>query len=374
MKIGDTVRFLNSIGGGRVVRLDGQLAYVEDEDGFEVPVLQRECVIVASAADDARMAASVDTPAKASLSSSSSAALRGVAPKAAPAPAAAPVQAPIPVEEVEGADKLNITLAFAASDLKRLSDQSTTYDAFIVNDSNYYLSYALAARGDDSKEWTLLAQGEIEPNIQEFVAEITRDILPAMDRIALQYVAFKRARTFELKHPGEIEQHLDTTKFFKLHCFRPSDYFDEPVIEMALVTDDCMAGHPIKPDPEVLRRNLMEKKRIDNRKPRPIGHRSAPKAAPGEPLVTDLHISELVDSTRGLSNADMLNLQIDCFREVMDANLSQHGRKLIFIHGKGEGVLRAAIMKELNHRYKGHDVQDASFREYGFGATQVTIR
>lgn len=90
--------------------------------------------------------------------------------------------------------------------------------------------------------------------------------------------------------------------------------------------------------------------------------------------MTDLHISELVDSTRGLSNADMLNLQIDCFREVMDANLSQHGRKLIFIHGKGEGVLRAAIMKELNHRYKGHDVQDASFREYGFGATQVTIR
>ncbi len=84
MKIGDTVRFLNSIGGGRVVRLDGQLAYVEDEDGFEVPVLQRECVIVASAADDARMAASVDTPAKASLSSSSSAALRGVAPRPLP--------------------------------------------------------------------------------------------------------------------------------------------------------------------------------------------------------------------------------------------------------------------------------------------------
>ena len=31
-------------------------------------------------------------------------------------------------------------------------------------------------------------------------------------------------------------------------------------------------------------------------------------------------------------------------------------------------------MKELKYRYKGHDVQDASFREYGYGATQVTIR
>ncbi len=70
----------------------------------------------------------------------------------------------------------------------------------------------------------------------------------------------------------------------------------------------------------------------------------------------------------------MLNLQVDEFRRVMDANLKNHGQKLVFIHGKGEGVLRQAIMKELNHRYKGHDVQDASFREYGFGATQVTIR
>lgn len=58
----------------------------------------------------------------------------------------------------------------------------------------------------------------------------------------------------------------------------------------------------------------------------------------------------------------------------MDANLKNKGQKIVFIHGKGEGVLRAAIMKELNHRYKGHDVQDASFREFGFGATQVTIR
>ena len=55
------------------------------------------------------------------------------------------------------------------------------------------------------------------------------------------------------------------------------------------------------------------------------------------------------------------------------ANLKNKGLKIVFIHGKGEGVLRNALMKEFNHRYKGHQVQDASFREYGFGATQVTI-
>ncbi|MDE6527988.1 MAG: Smr/MutS family protein, partial [Muribaculaceae bacterium] len=80
------------------------------------------------------------------------------------------------------------------------------------------------------------------------------------------------------------------------------------------------------------------------------------------------------DPTPGMSNADILNYQVDAFRKVMDENLRNHGKKIVFIHGKGEGVLRQALMKELNYRYKGNDVQDASFREYGYGATQVTIR
>ena len=369
MKIGDTVRFLNSVGGGRVVRLDGQLAYVEDEDGFQVPVLQRECVIVASADDDARMAASADTVPTVKLKQPKQPAAAKT--PAAPAPA---VVGTTQVEEVEGGDKLNLIIAFASSDLKHLSDASTTYDLFIVNDSNYYISYAIASRADDSNEWTMVAHGVVDPNIQEFIAEINRETLPSMDRISVQYVAYKLSKVYALKSPGAIDVALDTTKFFKLHCFRPSDYFDEPVIEIRLVSDDVPLGKPAAPDPEVLRKNMMEKRRIDRRRPHPVGKVSVPKASPGEPIVTDLHITELVDSTRGLSNADMLNLQVDRFREVMDANLGHRGQKLIFIHGKGEGVLRAAIMKELGHRYKGHDVQDASFREYGFGATQVTIR
>ena len=50
------------------------------------------------------------------------------------------------------------------------------------------------------------------------------------------------------------------------------------------------------------------------------------------------------------------------------------GQKIVFIHGKGDGVLRKAIEKDLKTRYKQHYFQDASFREYGFGATMVTIK
>lgn len=39
---GDKVRFLNSVGGGVVTRIEGNIAYVEDEDGFETPILVKE--------------------------------------------------------------------------------------------------------------------------------------------------------------------------------------------------------------------------------------------------------------------------------------------------------------------------------------------
>ena len=64
---------------------------------------------------------------------------------------------------------------------------------------------------------------------------------------------------------------------------------------------------------------------------------------------------------------------MDKFHEVMRANLKYKGQKIVFIHGKGEGVLRAEIEKQLKSRYRHCEYQDASFQQYGFGATQVTI-
>ena len=48
IKLGDTVRFLNAMGGGVVTKIDAKkgLVYVEDADGFEIPTLERDCVAV----------------------------------------------------------------------------------------------------------------------------------------------------------------------------------------------------------------------------------------------------------------------------------------------------------------------------------------
>ena len=81
-----------------------------------------------------------------------------------------------------------------------------------------------------------------------------------------------------------------------------------------------------------------------------------------------------MDSISGMSSLDILNYQLKIFRETIDCFKGKKGKKIIFIHGKGEGVLRNAIVNELHYRYKKYSYQDASFQEYGYGATQVTIK
>lgn len=89
-EIGDTVRYLNAVGGGRISKIEGKIAYVDEPDGFTTPVLLKECVVVAKASD----ALMVQTTQVASQPA--------VSPK--PSPASYPEPAPeIPTEEVPGA-------------------------------------------------------------------------------------------------------------------------------------------------------------------------------------------------------------------------------------------------------------------------------
>ena len=87
----------------------------------------------------------------------------------------------------------------------------------------------------------------------------------------------------------------------------------------------------------------------------------------------DLHASALLDTTAGLTNSEILDYQLGKVRETLDQYRHAKGRKIVFIHGKGEGVLRNALLKEIRDKYKNCSCQDASFREYGFGATMVTV-
>ena len=94
----------------------------------------------------------------------------------------------------------------------------------------------------------------------------------------------------------------------------------------------------------------------------------------GDIIEVDLHIDALLDNTAGMDNAAMLKHQMEVFRQTMQTYRHRTGQKIVFIHGKGEGVLRKAIIDDLKLRYPTCMWQDASFQQYGFGATQVTMK
>lgn len=90
-------------------------------------------------------------------------------------------------------------------------------------------------------------------------------------------------------------------------------------------------------------------------------------------LEVDLHIEKLVPSKRGMSNYDILTLQMETAKRQLDFAIKNRMPKIVFIHGVGEGVLKAELDFLLG-RYENISFQDANYQKYGLGATEVYIR
>lgn len=68
---------------------------------------------------------------------------------------------------------------------------------------------------------------------------------------------------------------------------------------------------------------------------------------PDGSLTVDLHI-EAIQGGHDIPKGQQLQFQMETFRKVIRKNLSHRGMKITFIHGIGDGILKAAIRKELD--------------------------
>ena len=118
-------------------------------------------------------------------------------------------------------------------------------------------------------------------------------------------------------------------------------------------------------DIDAVKREKETKKRtsVPTIKPK---ERSAPK------FEVDLHIHHLSESTRGMTNYEMLNLQLDTARRQLEFAIRKRIPKIVFIHGVGEGVLRQEL-ETLFGRYNNVKFYDADYKTYGLGATEVRV-
>ena len=89
-------------------------------------------------------------------------------------------------------------------------------------------------------------------------------------------------------------------------------------------------------------------------------------------IEVDLHINQLVKSSRGMTNHDILTLQLDTAKRQLDFAIKKRIQKIVFIHGVGEGVLKLEL-EYLFGRYNNVKHYDADYKKYGLGATEVYI-
>lgn len=380
MKKGDKVRFLSEVGGGKVAGFQGKdIVLVEDEDGFEIPMRINEVVVVEQ--DDYAMgkmiSAKMDAKEKAEAHANTELHQDSRSIKAILNEHDSEVD--MNVDEYDAADreitfvkqaqermggnKLSAYLAFVPINIKDVTN--TRFEAYLVNDSNYYMNYTyLVAEGN---AWTLKSKGVIEPNTKLFVEEFGREQLNEMEHIAIQIIAYKEDKPFLLKPATDVQFRLDPVKFYKFHVFEENDFFETPALLYTIVENDEVA-RPLVVDSKRLKEQMYKDEKV-------VANTSKKSSKKDDgTVIVDLHADEVLETTAGMNSADILHYQMDIFKKTMNEYRKKKGQKIVFIHGKGEGVLRQALIHELSYRYKPCTYQDASFQEYGYGATLVTIK
>ncbi len=128
-------------------------------------------------------------------------------------------------------------------------------------------------------------------------------------------------------------------------------------------------GEMVLPSYEEVHRNLQEKEVFKKKPKRPT---PKPKERNAPPMEVDLHVHKLVKSTKGMTNHDMVLLQLDTAKRQLDFAIDKRIPKVVFIHGVGQGVLKEEL-KYLFGRYDNVRISDADYKKYGLGAMEIYI-
>jgi hypothetical protein len=353
-KVGDKVRFMNSTGGGKVTAIEGRTVFVEDEDGFEIPYLLSDVVVVNDVkgsdnfpANSAPFVPKKDTPAE------------EVKEKVQPQEV---VKQTVAARDEQG-DDYEILIAF-------LPPQNEKTQLHLINDSTYQLYYSIGF-GTRTSRLTPLAAGHLEADNKKEVKTLVLSELRDVKTLRIEVLLFKNVEHKPVNvEPVYLE--LNPIKFFKAGAFKENDFFEEDALVYTLFSS----------------REEDEKKArqaVDSLSPKDIQEimMSKNEAAPAKPTVqkpqseveeVDLHAEVLLPNYNSLSAGEILELQMAKFTAVLENALKsgQKGR-LVFIHGIGSGKLKQELRDVLTRSYKSLHFQDASYKEYGYGATMVFL-
>ena len=139
--------------------------------------------------------------------------------------------------------------------------------------------------------------------------------------------------------------------------------FEQTFLADELVPDDDTLKQAIRVPDTVIQTKEHPKRPSRNKRPS--------KRKQNPPMEVDLHIHQLLESTRGMTKHDILTYQLQVAEDKIAFARRNKISRIVFIHGKGDGVLKLEL-EFLLKRFPV-DYYDADYQKYGFGATEVRV-
>lgn len=343
VKVGDKVKFLNDVGGGVVTGfVNKNTVNVEGEDGFEVPYPIKELV-------------NVSAP---ELNVSSHTQLRAEAPVEIQAE---PEYIEPKGEIINGKNAEEFYFCFVPANSKNpLSDEIEMY---LVNDSNFTVLFHYSYLKTDGIE--AVKQGTVRSNSREKIDALGQEDLSDMPDFGFQLIYF-REKESKWNYPIVKKFRINPVKFYKESTFRENSYFKKNALVLK-ITSDTLQTELDKLTQDDFKKVVKAKETVEAPK-------RTKRKRTSEEVVIDLHITELLDDSEGLSKREILEIQMEAVESEMNLAIKNHSKRIVFIHGVGQGVLKQEVTNLLKRKFKKYYFQDASFKEYGYGATMVILR
>ncbi|TVR73265.1 MAG: DUF2027 domain-containing protein [Marinilabiliales bacterium] len=398
---GDRVKFLNDTGGGVVISLDDpKMAIVLIDEGFEVPVPVSELIPVPGESSG-KYSSQNTGPGTGSRSG------KGIPARdafdvdgdqydedeedkvdeviqAAQGYEADPAD---PADQVSsdygsppGKKKAEVTTADAeefgpgAGSAERNilgglveAKHGSELELWLINDSSLMVFYTLLRKDDPS--WLNIASGNLDPETKIRVCTFSREEVNSFITLKFQALFYMEG-IYDPVSPSQADLRLDPVDIYSDGSFTINDFFEENARILPVISDQY-DREVRKAREQEISRLIAGKVETDSK-----DKDSRKKKTAADPLVeeVDLHIGELLEDHSSLSGKETLDIQMARFTTALEGALRGKTRRIVFIHGIGQGKLKYEIRKTLDKKYPKLRYQDASFKEYGYGATMIIIR
>ncbi len=326
LRIGDKVSFLDEVGEGIITRFkDKETVFVEMTDGFEIPYLTKQLVAIHTEL--------ILNPEVENM-----------------------------VLETETV--LSDSVYFIIEPDHDMPLLVSDYKLYLFNSSSYNMSFTYSVK--DEAHFQTLKHGELGAYQKIFLKQVKKNFFAEYAYHKVESLFFKNSHYKSQLPLAEIifinERIISQASLIEHHEFKhkvyafilKDDFLDKEVVMQNLNHEDLTRLKSIKEFKQPIKKSVAKQQLKDLTKE------------------IDLHIEELVDSYSNLTNSQILNIQLERFEKELDYCIQNGFKKLIVIHGVGNGKLKSEITTIL----KGTDninFYDGSYKNYGYGATEIII-